>query len=53
MNHNVEIKKTITLTSTDISDLLSAAFGGNFWALVDWHTTEYPSDAHAGAASQY
>ena len=41
MNHNVEIKQTITLTSTDISDLLSAAFGGNFWALVDWHTTEY------------
>lgn len=41
MNHNIEIKKTITLTSTDISDLLSAAFGGSFWASVDWHTTEY------------
>lgn len=41
MNHNVEIKKTITLTSTDISDLLSAALGGSFWASVDWHTTEY------------
>lgn len=41
MNHDIEIKKTITLTSTDISDLLSAALTGSFWASVDWNVREY------------